>query len=93
MLEQVVLSGLTVGAIYALIAIGFTIVYSTVRIINFAHGEFVMAGGVLYAWLAINYKVPVAIAIPVAIAGCVLIAWLVYEICLAGMTRTTTSPR
>jgi len=85
--EQVVVSGLTVGAIYALIAIGFTIVFSTVRVVNFAHGEFVMAGGVLYAWLAIVHQVPIAIAIPAAIVGCVLIAWLSYELCLAGMDK------
>ena len=87
MFEQVVVSGLTVGAIYALIAIGFTIVFSTVRVVNFAHGEFVMAGGVLYAWLAVVHQVPVAIAIPATIAGCVLVAWLSYELCLAGMDK------
>ena len=87
MLEQIVVSGLTVGAIYALIAIGFTIVFSTVRIVNFAHGEFVMAGGVLYAWLAVVHQVPVIFAIPIAVIACVLVAWLSYELCLAGMNK------
>lgn len=87
MLEQIVVSGLTVGAIYALIAIGFTIVFSTVRIVNFAHGEFVMAGGVLYAWLAVVHQVPVIFAIPIAVIACVVVAWLSYELCLAGMNK------
>lgn len=87
MFEQVVVSGLTVGAIYALIAIGFTIVFSTVRIVNFAHGEFVMAGGVLYAWLNIVHQIPVAPAILLAIAGCAVLAWVSYELCLAGMDK------
>jgi branched-chain amino acid transport system permease protein len=87
MLEQVVVSGLTVGAIYALIAIGFTIVFSTVRVVNFAHGELVMAGGVLYAWLNVAHQIPVAIAIPAAVAGCAVLAWLSYELCLAGMNK------
>jgi branched-chain amino acid transport system permease protein len=87
MLEQVVVSGLTLGAIYALIAIGFTIVFSTVRVVNFAHGEFVMAGGVLYAWLNIVHQIPAAVAIPLAIGGCVVLAWLSYELCLAGMNK------
>lgn len=87
MLEQVIASGLTVGAIYALIAIGFTIVFSTVRIVNFAHGEFVMAGGVLYAWLNIVHQVPLALSIPIAVAGCVILGWLSYELCLAGMDK------
>ena len=87
MFEQVVVSGLTLGAIYALIAIGFTIVFSTVRIVNFAHGEFVMAGGVLYAWLNIVQQIPAAAAIPMAIVGCVVLAWLSYELCLSGMSK------
>jgi len=85
--EQVVVSGLTVGAIYALIAIGFSIVFSTVRIVNFAHGEFVMVGGLLYAWLSIAHQIPLAFAVPLAIAGCIVVAWLSYELCLAGMDK------
>lgn len=87
MFEQVVVSGLTVGAIYALIAIGFSIVFSTVRIVNFAHGEFVMVGGLLYAWLSIAHQIPLAFAVPLAIAGCIVVAWLSYELCLAGMDK------
>jgi len=87
MLEQVVVSGLTLGAIYALIAIGFTIVFSTVRVVNFAHGELVMAGGVLYAWLNVVHGIPLGAAVPLAIAGCVVLAWLSYELCLAGMNK------
>lgn len=87
MLQQIVLSGLTVGAIYALIAIGFTIVFSTVRVVNFAHGEFVMAGGLLYAYLNAVHGVPVMLAVALAILASMLLAWLVYELGLAGMDR------
>ena len=41
---QILASGLTVGAIYALIGIGFSMIYNTSDIINFAQGEFVMIG-------------------------------------------------
>ena len=44
-LLQFVFSGLTVGAIYALVALGFTLIYNASDIINFAQGEFVMLGG------------------------------------------------
>jgi branched-chain amino acid transport system permease protein len=85
--EQIIVSGFTVGAIYALIAIGFTIVFSTVRIVNFAHGEFVMAGGMIYAWLAVVHQVPVFAAVGISIAVCMVLAWLVYELGLAGMDK------
>ena len=42
---QLLLSGVTVGSLYALIAIGYTMVYGILRLINFAHGDiFMMAG-------------------------------------------------
>ena len=42
---QFVATGLTVGAIYALVALGFSIIYNASHVINFAQGEFVMIGG------------------------------------------------
>jgi branched-chain amino acid transport system permease protein len=85
LLQQIILSGLTIGAIYALIAVGFTIVFSTVRIVNFAHGEFVMAGGMIYAYLSEVHHLPVLPAVGLAIAACMVLGWLVYELGLAGM--------
>jgi len=41
---QFAVSGLTVGAIYALVAVGFTLIYNASDVINFAQGEFVMLG-------------------------------------------------
>ena len=41
---QFFFSGLTVGAIYALVALGFTLIYNASDVINFAQGEFVMLG-------------------------------------------------
>lgn len=87
MLQQIVISGLTVGAIYALIAIGFTIVFSTVRIVNFAHGEFVMAGGMLYAYLHAVQGLPVVGAVGLSILSCMALAWLVYELVLASVDK------
>jgi branched-chain amino acid transport system permease protein len=48
---QFAFSGLTVGAIYALVALGFTLIYNASRVINFAQGEFVMIGGMVTAVL------------------------------------------
>ncbi|MEW6263848.1 MAG: branched-chain amino acid ABC transporter permease [Thermodesulfobacteriota bacterium] len=46
-LLQLVFSGITIGAVYAMVGLGFTMVYNSTSIINFAQGEFVMLGGVL----------------------------------------------
>ncbi len=58
---QYILSGLTVGSIYAVIAIGFNLIYSTTGILNFAQGEFVMLGGMLAVSLLAFAPLPVAV--------------------------------
>jgi branched-chain amino acid transport system permease protein len=44
---QYLFAGITYGSIYAIVAIGFNIIYNTTGIINFAQGEFVMLGGMI----------------------------------------------
>lgn len=44
-LSQIVLNGITLSAIYILVALGFTLIFGIMRIVNFAHGEFAMLGG------------------------------------------------
>ena len=65
-LLQFVFSGLTVGAIYALVALGFTLIYKASDIINFAQGEFVMLGGMTTVFVA-QAGVPLPLAAGIAI--------------------------
>ena len=64
---QYFITGITLGMIYALIAIGFSLIYRVTNIINFAHGEFVMLGGMLMIqfvhFMKINYFVSVFIVL------------------------------
>jgi branched-chain amino acid transport system permease protein len=68
---QYLVAGLTYGAIYAVVAIGFNIVYSATGIINFAQGEFVMLGGMLAVQLSRSMPLPAAVAVAVAITAAV----------------------
>lgn len=74
---QILFSGLTVGAIYALVAIGFSLIYNSSGVINFAQGEFVMLGGMVTV-AAIAMGLPIIVAAPVAIVATGLIALAVY---------------
>jgi len=65
-LLQFVFSGLTVGAIYALVALGFTLIYNASDIINFAQGEFVMLGGMTTVFAAAA-GVPLPLAALIAV--------------------------
>lgn len=69
---QFLFSGITVGAAYALAALGFTIIYNTSSVINFAQGEFIMLGGMLSAaMLAAGLPLPIAIALAIVATGIV----------------------
>jgi len=63
---QYLFAGITYGIIYAIVAIGFNIIYNTTGIINFAQGEFVMLGGMIAITLEPLMPMPVAIALSVA---------------------------
>ncbi|MDQ1847315.1 branched-chain amino acid ABC transporter permease [Gemmobacter fulvus] len=66
-LMQFLLSGVTVGAVYALVALGFTIIYNASDVVNFAQGEFVMLGGMITVF-AFEAGLPLPLAAVVAIA-------------------------
>lgn len=73
---QFLLSGITVGSIYALTAVGFTIIYNCTQVVNFAQGEFVMLGAMIAAVLVTvgHLSLPLAILISVAavsLVGCI----------------------
>ena len=68
-LLQFLFSGLTVGAVYALVALGFTIVYNASGVVNFAQGEFVMLGG-----MGTVFLFDAGVALPLAAAAAVLAA-------------------
>jgi branched-chain amino acid transport system permease protein len=80
---QFIASGLTRGSIYALVGVGFAIIYNSSNIINFAQGEFVMIGGMLTAFLvATTGWLPTPIAIPVVVLAASLLGAAVYRLAI-----------
>ncbi|WP_022850184.1 branched-chain amino acid ABC transporter permease [Limisalsivibrio acetivorans] len=73
---QFLYSGLTSGSIYALVALGFNIIYNTTGIINFAQGEFVMLGGMMIYTLFTLAGLPFAVAFPGAVLSALIIGLL-----------------
>jgi branched-chain amino acid transport system permease protein len=66
---QTIVNGLMVGMIYVLMAIGFTLVFGIMRIVNFAHGEFYMVAAFLFAISFGSYGLPFPVSLNVAILG------------------------
>jgi branched-chain amino acid transport system permease protein len=69
-IAQQLVNGLILGSMYALVAIGFTMIYGIIRLINFAHGDIVMIGAFVTLGLVISGKIPFpVIVVMVFIAG------------------------
>lgn len=66
-LLQFVIAGLKNGSIYALLALGFTIVYAATNVINFAQGEFYMLGGMLGVFFFRTLGLPLPLAVPASV--------------------------
>ena len=71
MLEQLI-NGLTQGSVYALLALGFTIIFGTLRMVTFAHGEVFMAGG--YVGLTLFTHITPSLPLALLVAGVVTFA-------------------
>ena len=71
------INGISLGSIYAIIALGYTMVYGIIRMINFAHGDFIMIGAYTLFYtipLMVDAGMPAWMAVIVAVAVCALVA-------------------
>ena len=68
---QFLVTGVTIGATYALVALGFSIIFNASHVINFAQGEFVMIGGMTAVFLLAWLPLPLALAAAVAVGAVV----------------------
>lgn len=73
---QYLINGIVQGSLYALLALGYTMVYGIIRLVNFAHGEFLMIGA-MCGFYATKANLPMPISIIVAMLGSGLAAILV----------------
>jgi branched-chain amino acid transport system permease protein len=84
-LETVVI-GLTTGAVYALIAMGYNVVFASTGVMNFAHGEFYMGGMMIGAFLAVSAGVPMLLALVITVALGALLGVVLERVAVRGLT-------
>src|SRR3712207_5097256 len=85
---QFFFSGLTVGAIYALVALGFTLIYNASDVINFAQGEFVMLGGMVTVFTAAA-GIPLPLAAVIAVGIAVVVGLLLHRLAIEPARRAS----
>ena len=66
-LLQYAVTGITIGSIYAMVALGFNIIYNVTEAINFAQGEFVMLGGLVMVFFRVALNLPLVVSFPLTI--------------------------
>ena len=86
---QYLISGLTDGSIYALLGLGFTIIYAVTRIINFAQGEFVMIGGMLSYTLAASAGLSIPLSFLVSVLSAAAIGAIMYLLAIRTARRAS----
>ena len=74
---QQVINGLQLGFVYALIALGYTMVYGIVRLINFAHGDVFMVGAFIGLYAIERHHLPLAMVFLAAVVGCTILGVLI----------------
>jgi branched-chain amino acid transport system permease protein len=78
---QFAFSGVTVGAIYALVALGFTLIFNSSDVVNFAQGEFVMLGGMVTVFAA-GAGIPLPLAALLAIIVTIIVGLLLHRLAI-----------
>jgi len=76
---QLILSGILWGIVYSLIALGLSLIYGMMDIINFAHGEFLMVAMYVGFWLSVSPGIDPLYSLPVTVAVLGLIGFLTYK--------------
>lgn len=83
LLTQATINGLIVGLLYLLMAVGFTLVFGVMRMVNFAHGEFYMLGAFSAYFLTTGLKLPFLASVALSFAGAIVIGglleWLILQ--------------
>ena len=72
-----VLSGISLGSIYAIIALGYTMVYGIAKMLNFAHGDVIMVGAYICFFAVARYSLPPLVGVLAAMAVCTVLGILV----------------
>ncbi|MEE4242789.1 MAG: branched-chain amino acid ABC transporter permease [Desulfopila sp.] len=79
---QLVISGIVVGSIYALSALGFVLIYKSSRVLNIAHGQIIAAGAFITYFLTVNVGIPIYISFLISMVATFFLAMSVERIFL-----------
>ena len=74
---QYFINGISIGAVYAIIALGYTMVYGIAKMLNFAHGDVIMVGGYISFAVTNSFGLPAVVSVVIAMAVCTLLGIII----------------
>ena len=87
MLTQQLANGLVLGSIYALCALGFTLIFGAARVVNFAYGELLMMGSFFTLTVMTYSGLPFFVALPIGMAGVALLSVVMFILAIRPLMR------
>ncbi len=87
---QFLITGLSLGSVYAIIALGYTMVYGIAKMLNFAHGDIIMVGAYLAYFAMGKYNLPAIVAVMVSILICTLLGVLVERLAYKPLRKVSS---
>lgn len=84
------ISGISLGSIYAIIALGYTMVYGIAKMLNFAHGDVIMVGAYVCFFAAAKYNLPPAIGILAAVLVCTTLGIVIEKLAYKPLRQATS---
>ena len=86
---QQTINGLSIGGVYALIALGYTMVYGIIKLINFAHGEIFMFGAYVGMIAVMNFNMPIYLAFIIAMAVTALFGVIIERVAYKPLRKSS----
>ena len=87
--RDIVITGLLLGGIYALVSVGLSLQYGVARVLNVAHGEFIMVGAMLTWWLFVNVSLNPLLSLAITGPAIFVVGFLLHGSLYRGLMRTS----
>ena len=87
LVTQTIVNGINIGALYGLVAVGLSLIFGVMKILNIAHGEFLMVGGYVAFWLFNLYDIDPFLSLPLVAIILFLLGAASYKILFSGLAR------
>ena len=88
---QYLINGISLGSVYAIIALGYTMVYGIAKMLNFAHGDVIMVGAYISYTVMYNLKMPVWMSIVAAVIFCTVLGITIEKIAYKPLRKASSS--